>query len=152
MVDDKLAAAITAGALGIIVLLFGGNVFPLDASSNLKLLLLLLLFIFEFFFLTNSSALLISSNVTPCVERRVSRTRLACALRWVSLSSSRTGGTKDLRIGVVVVAVDGVVVVLPVVVIDVVESAVVGVLVVYAAVIDVDDVFVEMVFSSCSKL
>lgn len=51
-----------------------------------------------------------------------------------------------LRIGVVVVAVDGVVVVvLPVVVIDVVESAVVGVLVVYAVVIDVDDVFVEMV-------
>ena len=36
MVDDKLAAAITAGALGIIVLLFGGNVVPLDASSNLN--------------------------------------------------------------------------------------------------------------------
>lgn len=63
----------------------------------LLLLLLLLLFIVEFFFFTSSSALLISSRVTPCVERLVSRTRLACALRCVSLSSSRTGGTKDLN-------------------------------------------------------
>lgn len=52
----------------------------------------------EFFFFTSCSALLISSRVTPCVERRVSRTRLACAFRCVSLSSSRVGGTKDLRI------------------------------------------------------
>ena len=49
------------------------------------------------FFLTSCSALLRSSRVTPWVERRVSRTRLACALRWVSLSSSRTGGTNDLQ-------------------------------------------------------
>lgn len=48
------------------------------------------------FFLTSCSALLISSRVTPCVERLVSRTRFACALRCVSLSSSRTGGTNDL--------------------------------------------------------
>lgn len=32
----ELAAAITAGALGIIVLLFGGYVFPLVASSSLN--------------------------------------------------------------------------------------------------------------------
>ena len=30
------------------------------------------------------------------MERRVSRTLLACAFRWISCSSSRTGGTKDL--------------------------------------------------------
>lgn len=34
--DMELAAAITAGALGIIVLLFGGYVFPLVASSSLN--------------------------------------------------------------------------------------------------------------------
>jgi hypothetical protein len=50
-----------------------------------------------FDFLTNCSALLISSNVTPCVERRVSRTRLAWAFRCVSLSSSLVGGTNDLK-------------------------------------------------------
>ena len=50
-----------------------------------------------FFFLTSCSALLISSSVTPWVERRVSRTRLAWALRCVSLSSSRVGGTNDLQ-------------------------------------------------------
>lgn len=64
----------------------------------LLVLLLLLLLLFKFFFLTNSSALLISSNVTPCVERLVSRTLFAWALRCVSLSSSRTGGTNDLII------------------------------------------------------
>lgn len=58
--------------------------------------LLTLLLLFKFFFFTSSSALLISSSVTPWVERRVSRTRLACAFRCVSLSSSRAGGTKDL--------------------------------------------------------
>lgn len=34
--EDRLAAAITAGALGIIVLLVGGNVFPVETSSNLN--------------------------------------------------------------------------------------------------------------------
>lgn len=70
----------------------------LNKLLTLLLLLLLLLFMVEFFFFTNSSALLISSKVTPCVERLVSRTRLAWALRCVSLSSSRTGGTKDLNL------------------------------------------------------
>lgn len=65
-----------------------------DASAVLAVLTLLLLV--WFFFLTSSSALLISSKVTPCVERLVSRTRFACALRCVSLSSSRAGGTNDL--------------------------------------------------------
>lgn len=46
------------------------------ADGSLSLLLLV-----EFFFLTSCSALLISSRVTPWVERRVSRTRLACAFR-----------------------------------------------------------------------
>lgn len=50
------------------------------------------------FFFTSCSADLISSSVTPCVDRRVSLTRLACALRCVSLSSSRTGGTNDLPV------------------------------------------------------
>ena len=48
------------------------------------------------FFLTSCSADLRSSRVTPWVERRVSRTLLACAFLWISCSSSRTGGTKDL--------------------------------------------------------
>ena len=52
-----------------------------------------------FFCLTSCSADLRASRVTPCVERLVSRTRLACALRCVSDSSSRTGGTKDLEGG-----------------------------------------------------
>lgn len=65
----------------------------------LILLLLLLFAMPRFFFLTSSSALLISSRVTPWVDRRVSLTRLACAFRCVSLSSSRTGGTKDLKLG-----------------------------------------------------
>lgn len=60
-------------------------------------LLLLLLLLGWFFSLTSCSADLISSKVTPWVERRVSRTRFACAFLWVSLSSSRTGGTKDLE-------------------------------------------------------
>lgn len=50
------------------------------------------------FFLASCSAVLTSSSVTPCVERLVSRTRLACAFRCVSDSSSRTGGTNDLII------------------------------------------------------
>ena len=49
------------------------------------------------FFLTSCSADLRSSRVTPWVDRRVSRTRLAWAFRWVSDSSSRTGGTNDLN-------------------------------------------------------
>lgn len=49
------------------------------------------------FFLASCSADLTSSSVTPCVDRLVSRTRLACAFRCVSDSSSRTGGTKDLK-------------------------------------------------------
>lgn len=49
------------------------------------------------FFLTSCSADFISSRVTPCVERRVSRARFACAFLWVSLSSSLTGGTNDLQ-------------------------------------------------------
>lgn len=65
--------------------------------TTLATYLLTLLLLFWFFFLTSSSALLISSKVTPCVERLVSRTRLACALRCVSLSSSRAGGTNDLQ-------------------------------------------------------
>lgn len=48
------------------------------------------------FFCTSFSADLISSSVTPWVDRRVSRTRFAWAFLWVSLSSSLTGGTKDL--------------------------------------------------------
>lgn len=66
-----------------------------------------------FFFLTNCSALLISSSVTPWVERRVSRTRFAWAFRWVSLSSSLVGGTNDLlicpEVGVVVGVPEGLV-------------------------------------------
>lgn len=42
------------------------------------------------------SADLISSRVTPCVDLRVDRTILAWAFLWVSLSSSRLGGTNDL--------------------------------------------------------
>ena len=49
------------------------------------------------FFFTNCSADLRSSRVTPWVDRRVSRTLLACAFLCVSDSSSRTGGTKDLK-------------------------------------------------------
>lgn len=60
-------------------------------------ILTLPLLLLAFFIFTSCSALLISSSVTPCVDRRVSRTRFACAFRCVSLSSSRVGGTKDLR-------------------------------------------------------
>ena len=49
------------------------------------------------FFLASCSADLTSSSVTPCVERLVSRTRFAWAFRCVSDSSSRTGGTNDLK-------------------------------------------------------
>lgn len=58
---------------------------------------LLLLLMLAFFFLISSSALLISSKVTPWVERLVCLTLRAWALRCVSLSSSRTGGTNDLK-------------------------------------------------------
>ena len=47
--------------------------------------------------LTSFSADFRSSRVTPCVDRRVCRTSLACAFRCVSDSSSRTGGTWDLE-------------------------------------------------------
>lgn len=57
----------------------------------------LLLLISWFFCLTICSADLSSSKVTPCVERLVSLTRLACAFLWVSDSSSLTGGTNDLK-------------------------------------------------------
>ena len=49
------------------------------------------------FFLTNCSADFRSSKVTPWVDLRVSRTLLAWAFLWVSDSSSRTGGTNDLK-------------------------------------------------------
>ena len=49
------------------------------------------------FFFTSCSADLRSSRVTPWVDRRVSLTLLAWAFRWISCSSSRTGGTKDLN-------------------------------------------------------
>ena len=49
------------------------------------------------FFLTNCSADLRSSKVTPWVDLLVSLTRLACAFLWISCSSSRTGGTNDLK-------------------------------------------------------
>lgn len=62
-----------------------------------KLTSLLLLLMLAFFFLISSSALLISSKVTPWVERLVCLTLRAWALRCVSLSSSRTGGTNDLK-------------------------------------------------------
>lgn len=68
----------------------------LFVSTWIELLSLLLL-VSWFFCLTICSADFNSSNVTPCVERLVSRTRLACAFRWVSDSSSRTGGTNDLK-------------------------------------------------------
>lgn len=50
-----------------------------------------------FFFLTSCSATLISSKVTPWVDLRVSLTRFAWAFLCVSDSSSRTGGTNDLK-------------------------------------------------------
>ena len=49
------------------------------------------------FFFTSCSADLRSSRVTPWVDRRVSLTLLAWAFRWISCSSSRTGGTNDLQ-------------------------------------------------------
>ncbi len=49
------------------------------------------------FFLTNCSADLRSSRVTPWVDLLVSRTLFAWAFRWVSDSSSLTGGTNDLE-------------------------------------------------------
>lgn len=57
------------------------------------------------FFFTNCSALLISSNVTPWVERRVSLTLFACAFLCVSLSSSRTGGTNDLQTEIYIILI-----------------------------------------------
>ena len=48
------------------------------------------------FFFTSCSADFRSSRVTPWVDRRVSLTLLAWAFRWISCSSSRTGGTNDL--------------------------------------------------------
>jgi hypothetical protein len=50
-----------------------------------------------FFFLTNCSADLISSKVTPWVDLLVSLTRFAWAFLCVSDSSSLTGGTNDLH-------------------------------------------------------
>lgn len=47
-------------------------------------------------FFISCSADLRSSSVTPWVERRVERTIFAWAFLWVSLSSSRLGGTNDL--------------------------------------------------------
>ena len=49
------------------------------------------------FFFTSCSADFRSSRVTPWVDRRVSLTLLAWAFRWISCSSSRTGGTNDLQ-------------------------------------------------------
>lgn len=47
-------------------------------------------------FFMSCSAVLMSSSVTPWVERRVERTILAWAFLCVSLSSSRLGGMNDL--------------------------------------------------------
>uniref|UniRef100_A0A1Y1JU53 Uncharacterized protein n=1 Tax=Photinus pyralis TaxID=7054 RepID=A0A1Y1JU53_PHOPY len=92
--DSSLSRVGTVGAAVVIVAV---TLTPLEESacSLLLVLLLLLLTPVWFFFLTSCSADLISSSVTPCVDRRVSRTRLACAFRCVSLSSSLTGGTND---------------------------------------------------------
>ena len=54
------------------------------------------------FFFTSCSADLRSSRVTPWVDRRVSLTLLAWAFLWISCSSSRTGGTNDLRLQILV--------------------------------------------------
>lgn len=79
-------------------ILFSKMKFSKSTKKSSKLTsLLLLLMVAAFFFLISSSALLISSKVTPWVDRRVCRTLLAWALRCVSLSSSRAGGTNDLK-------------------------------------------------------
>lgn len=82
---DEVDEVVVGGGGGVVVVADAAA----DGSPSAALV--------EFFFLTSCSALLISSSVTPWVERRVSRTRLACAFRCVSLSSSRVGGTKDLK-------------------------------------------------------